>query len=322
MRKTFVLKTEPRSIRILFLSFIAMMVAVLFALAFKGSPQCQTQGKRLVTTSKPFNYTEVFSDFEEQQQDRAFEQPFHQHFSVDSYHELRDVFTRSGFSLTKQQSSRPTLAVPRLYLVSLPKDFKRASVDSKKKLFVKSLLPLILQANENILQERRKLLAIMAQHQAGLKLSIAQKSWLTDVAQKYRLKKVSFAELKKRIDIIPPSLALGQAIVESGWGTSQCALQRNATFGMRDANRYLVYDSLMASVENYMCNINRHPAYEKMRHIRQTLRQQNQALCSIKLAKGLVNYSTRGESYVQEISHLINQHNLKKYDAAHLMKSF
>ena len=39
------------------------------------------------------------------------------------------------------------------------------------------------------------------------------------------------SELKRRMDIIPVSIALAQAVKESGWGTSRFALEGNAIFG-------------------------------------------------------------------------------------------
>ena len=40
-----------------------------------------------------------------------------------------------------------------------------------------------------------------------------------------------YQELMFRVDSIPVTLALAQAIVESGWGTSRFARQGNALFG-------------------------------------------------------------------------------------------
>ncbi len=318
VRNFFNLNTERKNVRILFLSVIGMMVILLYALAPQGSPVYHFKKKQTLTSSLTHEYTKILSEFLEDSQDEDIGNQFTQDFNVKSYQDLGDIFSRSEDILSEDNDPH-SLTVPRLYLVALPKDFKQASINSKKKLFVKSLLPLILRANENILTERRKLLNLMSQHQAGLKLNTNQRTWLTEITVKYRLKKLCFKELLKRIDVIPPSLALGQAIVETGWGSSYSALQKNATFGMRTTERPLVYDSLMESVENYMGTINRHPAYEKMRVIRHALRTKNQNLCSMKLVQGLVNYSTRKEAYVREVADLISRHGLKKYDSANLM---
>ena len=47
----------------------------------------------------------------------------------------------------------------------------------------------------------------------------------------YKVKKGNLDELKRRMDIIPVSIALAQAAKESGWGTSRFALEGNAIFG-------------------------------------------------------------------------------------------
>ena len=41
-------------------------------------------------------------------------------------------------------------------------------------------------------------------------------------------------KLKRRVDIVPPSLALAQAAEESGWGTSRFAIKGNSLFGQWD----------------------------------------------------------------------------------------
>ena len=247
-------------------------------------------------------------------------------FEVTSYHELGTIFSDTGFQLPEQRSLinvYNSMYVPRLYLVALPQDFKQASLSSKKRLFLKSLLPIVLRVNEDILKERRQLLILINEYNQHKNLSTYQRHWLNTLSVKYRLKRIDFKELKRRVDIIPPSLALSQAIVESGWGTSHSALQHNSTFGLRnhDDTHPLAYGSLTESVENYMRNINAHLAYSKLRSIRQEMRVSGHSLCSLKLAKGLLQYSTRGQSYVREISELIRLHDLKKYDNVHLTSS-
>ena len=245
------------------------------------------------------------------------------HFHVTSHQELSGVFSDSGFQLPEHKSlvkAYNDMYVPRLYLVALPKDFKEASLSSKKRLFLKSLLPIVLRVNEDIIKDRRQLLRLINKRTKTNGLESYEHRWLYELKQKYRLKKLDLQELKRRVDIIPPSLALGQAIVESGWGTSHSALQHNSTFGLRnhDDSHSLVYDSLTESVENYMRNINAHLAYSKLRQLRQQMRETGQKLCSLKLAHGLLLYSTRGRSYVEEISDLIRLHDLKKYDDVRL----
>ena len=89
-------------------------------------------------------------------------------------------------------------------------------------------LPLILAANEEIGMRRSAIKRAASANDRG-----ALKKW----AQLYRIDvgKQSAQDLRDdillRADVIPVSLALAQAAVESGWGTSRFAVQGNALFG-------------------------------------------------------------------------------------------
>jgi Bax protein len=66
---------------------------------------------------------------------------------------------------------------------------------------------------------------------AGEKLDAVDRLWLMVAADRYRVDAEDLAALARRMDVIPPSLALAQAAVESGWGTSRFAREGNALFG-------------------------------------------------------------------------------------------
>ncbi|WP_434360778.1 glucosaminidase domain-containing protein [Parasalinivibrio latis] len=135
-----------------------------------------------------------------------------------------------------------------------------------------------------------------------------------------------FAEIRKRMDVVPPELVLSQAANESAWGTSRFAVEGNNYFGQwcykkgcglvpknRDAGKYhevAVFETGYDSVQAYFLNINRNPAYQSLREIRQTLREQNKPITGTALAQGLVGYSERGQAYVEEIRSMI-RHNEK-----------
>ncbi len=61
--------------------------------------------------------------------------------------------------------------------------------------------------------------------------SMGEKRWLKRRFKEYGIKKGDITELKVRMDIIPASIAIAQAAIESGWGTSRFALEGNAMFG-------------------------------------------------------------------------------------------
>ena len=94
-------------------------------------------------------------------------------------------------------------------------------------------------------------------------------------------------DLLQRADMVPVSLALAQAAIESGWGTSRFARQGNALFGQwawqADAglkpaeasnSRAVVrsFPNLFGSVRAYMHNLNTHSSYATFRERRTMLR--------------------------------------------------
>jgi Bax protein len=144
-------------------------------------------------------------------------------------------------------------------------------------------------------------------------------------------------ELLRRVDIVPPSLALTQAALESGWGTSRFAQEGNALFGQKafndsvdsllsrhkkpaDVHRYRSYDSLMSAVRSYVHNLNSHPAYGEFRSQRAELRKKagDGPLDGDNLARTLLRYSERGLSYTADIRQMMRSNGMRSYDAARL----
>lgn len=233
--------------------------------------------------------------------------------------ELQLAFQKLGFTLTTCKASG-CVQVPRLELSSLPQDFKSLTSSLKKDLFLRSHLPLILKANEEILQERARLKEIIRQGgKDSMILSSQDKAWVRLMMEKYRLRKWDLDELLVRIDVLPPSLALGQSAVESGWGTSFAARVKNSTFGMTVRNKVLGYSSLQDCVDAYIRNINANPAYRELRAIRARLRAQGTDVCSMALTEGLVRYSELGRQYIKKVQVIIKSNKLKRFDTAQLM---
>ncbi len=241
--------------------------------------------------------------------------------AVHNVRELQALFEAHDFNLSDIKNDQDSIEVPRLYLTALPQDLKKLrQFEMKKQLFLQALLPMILAENEKILKERTHLLAIETSLKQNGKLSDADKNWLEALAQKYKLKTTSLKELVRRVDIIPPSLALSQAIVETGWGESFAALKKNSAFGMTIAEKVKFYESLQDSVNGYILNLNSNQAYQKMREIRSKLRVEGKPLCSLKLAETLVRYSELGFQYIGRVKSVIKTHQLRQLDQAQLVR--
>ena len=68
-------------------------------------------------------------------------------------------FDASQFTLDKAASGE--VPVPRVFLPTLPKDLRSLdSVDARKSIFLRTLLPIVLKANEEIAADRRRLVLL------------------------------------------------------------------------------------------------------------------------------------------------------------------
>ncbi|MCG8435772.1 MAG: glucosaminidase domain-containing protein [Gammaproteobacteria bacterium] len=126
--------------------------------------------------------------------------------------------------------------------------------------------------------------------------------------------------------MIPHSLVLAQAALESGWGTSRFAQEANNLFGVwtwnpkeglpprrksKGASHFVrKYEDLRASVRSYLFNINVGHAYRDLRRSRAAMREQNQDIDVMQLAAELESYSERGEQYVEEVRIMIEYNRL------------
>ena len=211
-----------------------------------------------------------------------------------------------------------------------PPDFSQYPAGSERKTaFFNYFSPIVAGLNEDILEDRRRVKAACdANGFATNSLSSLAKEYRVDDSE---LSDDAFcAEMLRRVDIIPVSLALAQGANESAWGTSRFAQQGNNFFGQwcfkkgcgivpsgrDDGKIHEVADfrSPSDSVESYMLNINRHNAYKPLRKIRASLRTEDKPISGLALTWGLNRYSERGKEYGAELRSMINFNALSQYD--------
>lgn len=223
-----------------------------------------------------------------------------------------------GGTVTRSRLKDDGVVVSRLLVQTLPNSLAvYQPVQTKRRTLADVLVPHVLMHNEQVLSDRAMLKSLQKIKAAGMALTADQHRFLRTLALQYKMRSVSIDDLLKRVDVIPPSLALSQAVLESGWGGCRHARTQNSPFGMmKNARELIQYDSLQSSVAGYIHNLNTHPAYGTMRQIRSDMRQKDQDLCSLRLADGLLRYSERGAVYTAKIKQLIREHNLKEFDTA------
>ena len=220
--------------------------------------------------------------------------------------------------------------VPSKFARHIPAKHFEMTGDAQKQSFINLVLPLILAANDELLQRRE---AVQAAVQAHDRDKLDQWAVLYRIEAE-KLDDTELAErLLRRVDTIPVALALAQAAVESGWGTSRFARQGNALFGqwawsesagMRPLaasnDRAVVrsFGSLLESVRAYMHNLNTHQNYDRFRDARYRLKPQTEAVKARRLAAYLDSYAEIGQAYVEKLLVIISSNNFDHYAEAKL----
>jgi len=222
------------------------------------------------------------------------------------------------------------IMVSREFDSHIPESHLSLSGKAQKISFIKTALPLILAGNEEV--ERRRD-AIEHANQSDDRIALEKWSNLYGIKIASKDNDQLTQKLLKRVDVVPVPIALAQAAVESGWGTSRFALQGNALFGqwawrddagLRPLNssndRAVVrsFGTLLGSIRAYIHNLNTHSFYKGFRDTRAKLRNQPNANKSKVLVKFLDRYAEIGPAYVSKLEVLIRTNDFDQFASAQL----
>lgn len=243
------------------------------------------------------------------------------------------IFEWSKKILSKVEKNEP---IPREYFSHIPHNLTEIDSLNKKNIFISILLPIALRGNEIILEEKQSI----------KKISTSKKNIdeLEFFAKKYKVqnyKNINFANLNNsqisqiksqlliKVDTIPISMILAQAIVESGWGSSRFAREGNALFGEwtwqkgmgikpeenLDANFAVKsFSDISSSLNSYLLNLNRHSAYKALRNYRFENFKDEKPINGLEAANFLSGYAEIGYKYVTKIREMIEANKLYRYD--------
>lgn len=232
---------------------------------------------------------------------------------------VKDIDVRSADSIVAQSD---TLITPINYLGTI--DFRQLDSEVRKKKFVHYLLPAIVITRERLLDDLHHVEFIEEKMNRKKKIYPDDSLFLATMMVKYKTDSV--LELKKRIYPHPVSLALTQAVLESGWGTSSIARKGNNLFGILsfspedsrlkmqfndgEDDIYLkTYNCILESVENYYLLISRVSSYKKFRDKRW------EGASSSKLLYFLDSYHET-KQYAELANSIIRSNDLSRYDVA------
>ena len=241
---------------------------------------------------------------------------------------IEQLFKDTNYNLDKVRKSK---FVKPINLSLLPSEMKMIESSKKRKrLFIQIILPLILEENNQIMQNRKKLFSILNKSNN----SEAEKKWLNMKFKQYGVKKNDLFTLKYRMDVVPVSLAIAQAAKETGWGTSRFAIEGNALFGQwtysgaglkpkgadsDQTHKVMKFSILKASIKAYQRNLNTHSSYKKFRRVRAIMRDNDEKLDSMLLADYLDLYAETGKEYTKILKQIIKQNSLTDFDDVKLL---
>ncbi len=243
---------------------------------------------------------------------------------------IKQLFEDTNYTLDDVRKKK---LVKPVALTLLPQEIKMIEDTKKRKeFFIQIILPLVLQENNNIKIDRKRLFSIINKSNN----TNLEKKWLEKKYKQYGISSKDLSVLKVRMDEIPVSLAIAQAAKETGWGTSRFAQEGNALFGQwtwsgeglkpKDAessegHKVMKFNVLQASVRAYQRNLNTHSSYQDFRLARAKLRDLGKDLDSLILVHYLNEYAETGNQYVEVLKKIIEQNNLKDFDDAKLLPS-
>ena len=248
--------------------------------------------------------------------------------NINSYRKMQQIFFDAKYDLNKIRNGEAD--VPRIFIPNLPSDFNMIeSQKEKKEMFIKFLLPLLLLKNEEIMAQRKRVIAIQDKVKAGKKLSVVEKEFLNDVKAEYKTDSNSIDDVLVKLDEMSVPMAIGQAIQETGWGESRFLIKGNALFaewtwggeGMLPrarksglVHRIKTFPTLYHSVESYANNLNRTRYYAGFRQMRAKLREQGKELDGAYLMSSMLRYSTEGNKYILDVKRIIRDNHLNDFN--------
>ena len=209
-------------------------------------------------------------------------------------------------------------------------------LEPNKKEFVKTVLPIIINENQNILITRGFISDLKNKLETYKTLSNYEINKLNNIAKKYNIKYSNKHKLDLvnkiliNVDVIPNSIALAQAAIESGWGKSRFAKKYNALFGeytydqdkgvvpleREYGDKHLIksFSSYNNSVTSYFTNINSHFAYKEFRAVRNIMRSKNN-FSEISLLINKLDTYAEDNNYVKILDSVIHKNDFNKFDS-------
>ena len=248
-------------------------------------------------------------------------------------------FHAIGYKLDDVRSG--SLAVPRVYVKAMPRDIRSmSSVETRKQIFIKAMLPLILRVNEELRQTRARIQELTGRVVEGGVLTASEQAWLDAQYQRHDVDagQCRAAAAPRRRD---PAVARARP-GGGGIGLGHLALRPRGPRPVRPATHSegdgLVpeahaEDAGSGSRASMRCSTACAPTRATSTPMPPMPSSAGSAprcgvrraapvgLNSMRLVETLQNYSERGMDYVQTIKTIIRVNNLREFDGAKLSEN-
>jgi len=223
-----------------------------------------------------------------------------------------------------------TVVIPVVY--QNPIELSKLSISERKQKFIDMILPSILIVRFDLEQKIKRITYLENKIAKGNPLTQKDSSFVLSLMNEFQTNDLS--ELKIRMKPHPVSIALAQAALESGWGTSRFFREGNNIFGVwsfdpkekrieasirRDDQAVYLrkFDNIQEAIQNYYATIGRVSAYKAFRKARI-----KNNLSPEKMIKYLDKYSEMGGDYVDLLRGVIRSNNLTRYDKYTIDQAF
>lgn len=153
------------------------------------------------------------------------------------------------------------LQIPRVYIEELPADWKIRNNEDKT-LFMKIITALILRTNEKIKAEKKRLIRLEEKFLQGMQWTPEEEEFFNMLIKKYdvftkKKREGQIQELVEKVDIIPPSIAVVQAIWYTDWGQkNQKSIYGEYGWVKEEAYKPLEFNSLADATDSFALQIN------------------------------------------------------------------
>jgi len=222
------------------------------------------------------------------------------------------------------------LSIATLNGMGMPADYYKIQDTKTMKTYFFTYMSNLAYAQNKYILDDRKFIQNFYSKKDTIDKSSQEYKRFEKITNKYNLFTTSPLKMYlKRIDVIPVSLILAQASIESGWGKSRFTREANNLFGQwtwsgkglvpksRDVgkkHRIRVFPSFASAMRAYMYNLNRNRAYKDLRTFRATQKEKGIEITGLSLAHTLINYSQIREKYVKMLKQAIKSNNLERFN--------